>query len=569
MRIGWRLLSTRTLLPLVIASGFFLLASIDTTRLADFFSHELLTQRAHVAIRPVTLEGAQLFRIMAAAAGLAWLILPRLFAANFVPDRSEAGSRSWCSAQTATLLAVVLLLGLTERVWRLSESFWFDEISALIDYAQYGPGAIVGTYFVQSNHVLHTLFSWCAITLAGGASEPVLRLPALLCGLASIPIIALLARECALARRAPAPIAMAIVFVLAALSPIMVLESAEARGYSMMILFSAIACWQFMRGWRTGDPRAWIFYAIACALGVWSHFTFVALPISHGVIAVWFLVHHTSAASDRRAARAALAALVLSAITTTALLSPLLPDLLRIRSEFRALDGNEPSLFSREGLHLLIGLSGSWTIWFAVPGFALFLLGAWRSMRDSARRFPLAVTLLGLPLIIIGTSLAGSWMYARFALFALPGILLVISMGLCDLRTKRLTLIVGAALALAWTADLCTLPAKQPIRDAVLFVRSQDPDTATIASAGLADNVVAYYAVVAGVGIENAGSGGCNLAALPHDIAWLIVLYPESLTQQARDALMGDWTLVQRFNGWLDWTNGDVLVYCRKQRAAV
>lgn len=566
MRFGGRLLSTRTLLPLVLASGFFLLASIDTTRLAEFFSHELLTQRAHVAIRPVTLEGAQLFRVMAVAAGLAWLILPRLFESSLKPPRDDDRSRSWCSTETATLLAVVLLLGLTERVWRLSESFWFDEISALIDYAQYGPGAIVGTYFVQSNHVLHTLLSWCAITLAGGTSEPVLRLPALLCGLASIPIIALLAREIALARRAPAPPAMAIAFVLAALSPIMVLESVEARGYSMMILFSALACWQFMRGWRTGDPRAWIFYSITCALGVWSHLTFVALPISHGVIATWLLIRRSSATSDRRAARTAIGALLLGAITTTALLSPLLPDLLRIRSEFRALDGNEPSLFSREGLHLLVGLSGSWTVWFALPGLVLFLLGVWGSLRDAASRFGLAVTLLGLPLIIVGTSLAGSWMYARFALFALPGVLLAVSAGLCALRTKRLILIVSTALALAWTADLCTLPAKQPIRDAVLFVRSQDAEITTIASAGLADNVVAYYAVVAGVGIENAGSGGCNLAALPRDIVWLIVLYPESLTQQARDALAREWSLVQSFDGWLDWTNGDVLVYCRKHK---
>ncbi len=561
------MLRTQTILPLVIALCFFSFASIDTTRLAQFFSHELLTARAGVAIRPSTLEGAELFRIMSVVAGVAWLIIPRLFAVNIITPQGGGSKRTWCSAESATLLAVVLLLGLTERVWRLSESFWYDEISALIDYAQYGPGAIVATYFVQSNHVFHTLLSWCAIALAGGASEPVLRLPALLCGLASIPVLALLARECALLRLAPAAPAMSIAFVIASLSPIMVLESVEARGYSMMILFSAVACWQFMRGWRTGDPRAWVFYAIACALGVWSHFTFVALPVSHGLIAVWFVIRLRRSACDRGAARAALCALVLSALTTLALLSPLLPDLFQMRNEFRALDGNEPTLASREGLHLLIGLGGTWTLWFALPGFGLFLLGVWGSVSDSARRFPLAVTLLGLPLMVVGTSTAGSWMYARFALFALPGVLLAISLGLSDLRSTRRIVVVGTALLALWTADICTLPAKQPIRDAVFFVRSQDAAQTTIASAGLADNVVAYYAVVADVKIENAGSGARNLEELSHEIVWLIVLYPESLTQQGRDALMRDWTFVRSFDGWLDWTNGDVLVYHRNQHA--
>ncbi|MSR69951.1 MAG: hypothetical protein EXS17_06360 [Phycisphaerales bacterium] len=503
---------------------------------------------------------------MSVVAAIAWLIVPRLFITNDAPRSCGRPSIS-CSRDTVLLLCVVLLLGLTERVWRVSESFWFDEISALVDYAQYGPGAIVATYFVQSNHVLHTLLSWCAITLAAGASEPILRLPALLCGLAAIPIIALLAGECAIWRGVSHSVAVSIACALAALSPIMVVESVEARGYSMMILFAALACWQFLRGWRTGESGAWIIYAIACVLGVWTHFTFVALPISHGVIAAWFLIRRGSSAIDRRAARTAIAALVLGAITTLALLAPLLPDLLSIRSEFQALDGNEPSLISREGFHLLIGLGGSWTPLFALPGLALFLLGVWGSIHDTARRFPLAVTLLALPLMIVGTTLAGSWMYARFGLFALPGILLAIALGLCDLRTKRLMTVIGVILAFVWTADLYTLPAKQPIRDAVFFVRDQDRSVTSLASAGLADNVVAYYGVVAKIDVANAGSAGSNLATLSPTIVWLIVLYPESLTEEARGLIERDWTLVQRFEGWVDWTNGDVLVYCRKQSA--
>lgn len=546
-----------------IALTFLGLAFIDTTRLAQFFTHELLATRAHVAIRPVTIEGAQLFRLACVAAALAWLAIPRLLrgaSTSQQPDTPVAFSR-----RTLLLVCVVLLLGVTERVWRLSESFWFDEISALLDYAQYGPGAIVGTYFVPSNHVLHTLLCWCTISLAGGASEPLLRLPALLAGLAAIPTIVLLVRECARWQGARTGTAMAIGCALATLSPIMVVESVEARGYSMMILFASLASWNYLRAWRTGATSAWICYSIVCALGVWAHLTFVVLPISHGAIALWFVVRSSSSPHDRIAARRALLALVLAAITAFAVLSPLLPDLLRIRSEFQALDGNEPSLFSREGLHVLLGLGASWTLWSAPLGLGLFLLGLKGAVSDRTRRFPLTVTLLALPLIVVGTSFAGSWMYARFALFAMPGVLLAMTLGLCDLRTKRLMTLVAVVLAVAWTTDICTLAAKQPIRDAVLFIREQDRSLTTIASAGLADNVVAYYGVLAGFDIRNAGTGGSNLDTLAREIGWLIVLYPESLTEQGRAALERDWSLVQTFRGWVDWTNGDVLVYCRKQ----
>lgn len=563
---------------------FAALALIDTEALTKFFTHQELAQRLGVAVRAVTREGAEWFRAMCAVSAFAWICIPWIIVRiaprteGTRPD-SRAGVREPSRVAepplgSRAILALIcaLLLGLALRVDRISESLWFDEISALIDYAQHGPGAILGTYFVQSNHVLHTLLSWCTIALVGGVSEPSLRLPALIAGIASIAAIALLARECARWCAVPVRGRMAVAAGIAALAPIMVLESVEARGYSMMILFSAIASWQFLSAWRTGASLSWVFYALACALGVWSHLVLVALPLSHGIIALSLLLRPRwdgSPINTRVRALSALLALLLAAITTLTLLMPLLPDLLRIRSEFQALDGNEPSFFSPEGFHLLLGIGGAWTILAASPGIALVFIALFGARHDQRRRLPLAVLLLGLPLVIAATEFAGSWMYARFALFALPGLIIAMTWGTFDLSSLRFPLRVLGAIAaiLLWTLSLATLPAKQPIREAVSFIRASDPSLTRIASAGLANNVVSYYGVLTNLAVHNAGAGGCDVDAVPEDIQWMVVLYPRSLTTDGAAEIARGWNLVKTFPGWVDWNNGDVLIYRRRESA--
>ena len=575
------------ILIVAISLAFAALAMIDTEVLARFFTHQYLASRAGLEIRPVTRQGAEWFRTMCALSALVWAVTVWMLARSVLKNKSVATPsnpaldftvKSPATSRIRFALFCAISVGVIERIWRISESLWFDEISALIDYAQYGPGAIIGTYFVQSNHVLHTLLSWCALSIAGAASELVLRIPAFLAGIASIAAIVALVREAALWQGAPTRARMSLVCGLAALSPIMVLESVEARGYSMMILFAALASWMFLRAVRIGSHMSWVAYAILCALGIWSHLVFVVLPISHGVIAAWMIIRPRPSTKDRIRGCAAILALTLAGITTITLLAPLLPDLLRIRREFQALDGNEPTIFSVEGMHVLLGLGGAWTPLAALPGVVLLIIGLFGARRDPFRRMPLAVTLLGLPILIIGTELGGSWMYARFALFALPGIFLAITLGAFDVAqflrqrntnaaTANRVLILGAfAIAAIWIESLASLAPKQPIRDAIVSIRNHNPSTSEIASLGLADNVVAYYGIVAGLNVQSVGVGGVMIDEVPSNIQWMIVLYPRSIAVGASKVLNENWTLAETFPGWVDWGNGDVLVYRRNAK---
>ena len=567
-----------------ISLAFASLAMIDTDVLARFFTHQYLATRAGVEIRPVTRQGAEWFRAMCAVSAVAWAISAWVLATSFRENQSartpsnvalDSIQKSSTTYRLRFALFCALSVGLIERLWRISESLWFDEISALIDYAYYGPGAILGTYFVQSNHVLHTLLSWCAFSIAGGVSEIVLRIPAVIAGIASIGAIVALVREAALWQGVPTRARMSLVCAIAALSPIMVLESVEARGYSMMILFAALASWMFLRALRTGRSLSWIAYAILCALGVWSHLVFVVLPISHGAIAAWIIIRPRPSTKDRIRGFAAILAITLAGITSITLLAPLLPDLLRIRSEFQALDGTEPTIFSAEGIHVLLGIGGAWTPLASLPGIGLLIIGFFGARRDPTRRMPLAVTLLGLPILVIGTEIGGSWMYARFALFALPGIFLVITLGAFDvarflrqrdanaMRVNRALFLGAFAIAALWTESLASLPQKQPIRDGVFFIRNQDPSISEIVSLGLADNVASYYGILAGMNVQSVGVGGVTIDKVSTNIQWMIVLYPQSIAVGVRKVLNENWTLVETFPGWVDWGNGDVLVYRR------
>ena len=551
------------------------LAAIDTQSLAQWFTHPLLAERSGVAIREVSWQGAQWFRIACVVAACAWVVLPRVICrlcASATPARTDPDAGATTRIRLRWVLFVVIALGLALRLQRMGESFWFDELAALLDYAQYGVGPVIGSYFVQSNHVLHTVATAVVVDVADGANEILLRIPALLAGVLVIGAFARLGIEAARWRTATLP-AQATEFALAALCaacgallPICILESVEARGYSMVILFAALATALLLRAWRTASPLALCAYGVVCALGVWTHLTFIALPMGHAVVALARRRDRTT----RRQAAMTLLALALAGATAMAMLSPLLPDLLRIRGEFRALDGNEPSLLSAEGLRILLGLGGSW--WLdAIPGLALALIGVAHTGRDRCRGVPLALALAGVPLIVLGTALGGSWMYARFSLLALPGVALAISMGALDMaalaRTRqrhRLLIVGAAALVLMWSSTSLLLPPKQPIRDAVDFVDAHASPGATIACAGLPDNVPAYYGLLLGHTIADAGVGGCDLASVSPAPDWLIVLYPRSVGPAASEALSRGWDLAAKFEGWVDWDNGAVLVYKRR-----
>jgi len=122
----------------------------------------------------------------------------------------------------------------------------------------------------------------------------------------------------------------------------------------------------------------------ACALGTWAHLVFACVPAFH---AAWLAVRavREGDAAGRRRAWAGLAAVAAAGALTLAEYAPILGQMLRIRDEFRALDGNEPTLLSAEGAWMAMSLGGSWCWWASLVALPLVAAGIAAAARDAAR----------------------------------------------------------------------------------------------------------------------------------------------------------------------------------------
>ncbi len=531
---------------------------LDPAALARWFAHPALGERGvAMAVRSATwmqsaVPGALLF-----AAGMI-IVLWRSDRRSAMTDAPAGSSRR---GERLALVAIVLVAALV-RADRAFESLWYDEIAAFMDYEQHGQGPIVATWFSPANHPLQSLLSWCSFTALGAVNELSLRLPSLLAALLTVVATWWMARPMAGVRGA------LIAAAGMAIAPAAVLGSVEARGYSIMMLAGALLtglAWRAIERERSQQSSLWwwIAYAIVATLGVWAHFTTVIVPVAHGVIAVGLLLR-----GDVRIGLRWLTALVLSAAFTLALLSPMLPWILERRSELAALDGNEPTLWSQEGLAILGTWGGAWPWWPSIWGGALALLGivqAWR--RDARGRF--AAILIALPfLLALAIPLLGSWIYARFVSFALPGAALAWGMGLDRMFDRRRAdaILMATVVAAGWLAMLANLPPKQPLRD-VLAMVAREPGPVIVV--GLPDQVARFYAEPMGIDARYSQPYGADLASLLSATpgARVVILYPSAMPPSVRGAL--DAAAMMRTHalpGWADWGAGAVELHAPRDR---
>jgi hypothetical protein len=544
------------------------------------------------AVIPTTVDGAALLRLLAPVAGAALAALAlmgdRMLRLRGGAARTEtpaapragamgAGATPGTAARDASLPPVVradilalggaLLVAAAVRVPFLAESLWYDEIAAFLGYGVHGPGPALGNYFTQANHILQSALAALSAAVLG-ASEFSLRLPSLLAGLGAVPAVWWLGREA----RAPGA-ARAAAFAVA-LMPVAVLASTEARGYALMLLFSALATAAFLRALRTRRADAWAVYAVLAALGVWSHLVTVCVPLGHGAWCACVLVGGrglvaAGAEVRRRDALAGLVALAVAALVTVALLAPALPEMVALRREFRALDGDEPGLWSVHGLEMLILAGGTWTWWASCAALPLMALGARAAWTEPSLRRAAVLGLLGVAVALVGTTLLGSWLYARFLLFAVPALALVAGAGTGAATetgaVQRRALGWGAAVlaATAWCACLATLPPRQPIREGVAYIAEHRAPSDRALAIGLPDDVHQIYAGAFDLEMPGSGPYGRDIARrlAERRPRWILMLYPRALPATLHELLRQEgFRPVARLPGWLDRGDGEVVV---------
>lgn len=533
---------------------------IGTADWTDWFTHPMRAERLG-RVPEDTIQGVRVLRIAAVLAALGWLAVPlilnRLRGSLPLPASRPPESRR----TTLVLLVLITIVAMVLRTPRLLESLWYDEIAAFIATSIHGVGPSLGNYHALANHALHSALASLSFQAFGDVdAELALRLPAFLAGVACVPAMFALGRSVDDDRLG------LVAATILAVMPVAILESVESRGYAFMILFAILATHQWLR-LADGRRDAVMWYALVVSAGVWSHLVFACVPLGHAVQGAIRTVRHPE---DRPAGVAWFAALVLGGVTTLLVVAPLIPGILMNRTEFIALDGDEPSVFGPEGLHALWQLGGSWTWWTAIPGLGLLLFGLTESWRWPRLRLASYAGLAGGGVCLVATIAGDSWLYARFLLFLVAPATLLLAAALCGagrfLRRREPAILAGAVLVVAWGVGLASLPPKQPIREGVAEARGLAGEEGRAWSIGLGDDVAMFYAEGRGPELIHAPRLGRDLGATELEVGpdAVVMLYPDLVPAEVLERLrVAGFREHRRLDGWLDWGRGDVSVWRR------
>jgi 4-amino-4-deoxy-L-arabinose transferase-like glycosyltransferase len=162
----------------------------------------------------------------------------------------------------------------------IAQPMRYDESVTYMYFVRLPWSEAVSTYTYPNNHVLHTLLVKAFATVFG-ASPWALRMPAFIAGSLVIPATYLMARE--LYGSKAALIATALV----ATSGTLVLYSANARGYSLVVLAFVVLVLIAIRliDGAAARRKHWVLFAFISALALWT------IPVALyplGAVALWF-----------------------------------------------------------------------------------------------------------------------------------------------------------------------------------------------------------------------------------------------------------------------------------------
>ena len=185
----------------------------------------------------------------------------------------------------ALALAAIVVAGLALRIVYTSESLLGDELFTL-DHADEGSlGAMMDSADrVEYTPPLYFVLAWLAAKL--GDPQIAIRVPAVILGTATIPLVFLLARKVA---GTAAGLVGAAAF---ALSPFALFYGSEARSYGAAAFFVALAALLLLKALERGRRRWWISLSVALAAIALSHYTAIAA-------AVWLAAWAAYARRDR------------------------------------------------------------------------------------------------------------------------------------------------------------------------------------------------------------------------------------------------------------------------------
>lgn len=338
-------------------------------------------------------------------------------------DRPEAASSPPADRWGLAIVGLVALAAVT-RALGLDGGLWIDEIYSLVRSFRAPLGAILTEYWGDNHHPFYAVLAHGSRSIFG-ESPWTIRLPSLLFGVATVPLLAQLGRAVG-ARREGLAAAL-----LLAVSYHHVWFSQNARGYSAIACLTVAGMWLLLRALsepRRAFPR-WLAYAVVAALGAYTHLTMILVVVGHAAAVAVDLTRRRRWVEWR----GPLMGFGGAALLTLALYAPMADDVIAFFGETKSnLRGvSTPGWAALEGLRVLVmGVGGG----LVALGAVVVLGGAAVAAAGTvslARRAPLFVLLVAMPMVatLAGAALARGTLYPRFFFFAIGPALLIATCG--------------------------------------------------------------------------------------------------------------------------------------------
>jgi mannosyltransferase len=351
------------------------------------------------------------------------------------------------SAAVLWALAGLTGLGLAVRFASLGvQSYHHDEV---ITVARVIPGsftdmlrAVKGS---ESNPPLYYVLAWGWAKAFGNGEVGVRSLSALF-GAATVPVAFLAAREAVASERAGL-----IAAAIAAVNPMLIWYSQEARSYALLAFLGAVSLLFFLRALRSREGRDLGFWALASAGALCSHY-FAVFPVA--IEAAWLLV---ALRSRWRVVLPAVAAVGLVGLALVPLISaqvnprhigwidgtPLLSRLFQTGVSFLAGETGHVIAEPPRERYALIPV--------VLVGVAFLLLALRGSRRERLGALPPLAVGLGTAMLATATALLGKdYVVERNLLPALVPLVVVAAIGFGTSGARRAGLVCATVLCAYW-----------------------------------------------------------------------------------------------------------------------
>lgn len=222
-------------------------------------------------------------------------------------------------------LSIVTLLGAAVRIRYLFEPLRYDEAFTYCSYAARPLRAFLQDYSWPNNHLFHTILVHVSTRLFG--PEPwAIRLPALIAGVLTIPVVGLLFGRMfsdGLFGLIPSLTGL-VAAALVAGSSILIEYSVNARGYSIQVLIFLLLLALAIHLYRRASLAGWTLLVVLSSIGF---FTIPTMLYPFGIVLGWIVllaVFDPEGEPLRRILPRVLVAGVATVLLTTFLYSPIL-----------------------------------------------------------------------------------------------------------------------------------------------------------------------------------------------------------------------------------------------------